>query len=84
MEKGVRQERKGYFKHDLQQLNQWVGVNDAMENCFVNGLPNKDIANDVIPNRIVHHTADRLQCIDTNNFAYYIKVELNNFIGNPK
>lgn len=80
---GVRQERKRYFKHSLNNFDTIRTVNSSMENCFVNGFPNKEISNAVVPFRIKNHSLDKLQSIP-NNMACYIKIELNNFIGNPK
>lgn len=84
LEKGIRQERKGYFQHTLKPLDPLECIDDSMENCYVNGLPNRDIAKDVIPRRITNHTIDRLQRVNAKSGNAYIKVELNNFIGNPK
>lgn len=83
IEEGVRQERKRYFKHDLKEFDVLKVINSSMEHCFVNGFPNEDISNAIVPNRINKHSVQRLQNIE-NNMACYIKVELNNFIGNPK
>ena len=53
-----------------------------MENCFVNGLPNKDIADKVIPNRIKNQTYTELQAI--NHPIYnFVKLETNAYLGNP-
>jgi hypothetical protein len=54
-----------------------------MKNIFVNGLPNEDISDKVVPNRIKNHAATELQKIVHPNYAY-IKIEMNSYIGNPK
>ena len=53
-----------------------------MKNIFVNGLPNEDIANKIVPNRILNHTNAQLQPIDHPDFCY-IKIEINTYIGSP-
>jgi len=53
-----------------------------MENCFVNGLPNQSISNKVVPNRIPNQTHILLQPITHTDYSF-IKIELNNYIGNP-
>lgn len=83
LDKGVRQERKRYFEHQLTTFDSIKIVNNSMENCFVNGLPNKDIAKEIVPNRIKKHSLQELQSIE-NSKASFIKIELNSFIGNPK
>ena len=52
-----------------------------MEYCFVNGLPNKSISDVIVPNRIKNKTL-KLQKIDHPIYSF-IKIELNNYIGNP-
>jgi hypothetical protein len=54
-----------------------------MRYCFVNGLPNKNIAAKILPNRNRKHTTDKLQKVNHPLFSY-IKIELNSYIGNPK
>ena len=53
-----------------------------MENLFVNGLPNKDIAAKVVSHRIKNHEAVSLQKIAYDNYGF-IKIEMNAYIGNP-
>ncbi|WP_139957318.1 hypothetical protein [Flavicella sediminum] len=83
LEEGVRQERKRYFNYTLKDFAILETINTSMENCFVNGFPNATIASAVVPDRIQKHGTQKLQSIQ-NNMACYIKVEINNFIGNPK
>ncbi|MFC2109048.1 hypothetical protein ACFLSU_00620 [Bacteroidota bacterium] len=83
IEEGVRQERKRYFSHVLKDFDSLKTINNSMENCFVNGFPNEGISNAIVPNRIKNHSVQQLQSVK-NNMASFIKVELNNFVGNPK
>ncbi len=83
LEEGIRQERKLRFKYQI-PLNPIITiVNDSMDLCFVNGLPNKDIADKILPNRLKNHTNSKLQKVKHPLFSY-VKIELNSYIGNPK
>ena len=82
LDKGIRQQRKLTFNYKLTEASKIDIISDDMSNCFVNGLPNRSIADDVVPNRIINHTKPELQY--TNNQKYpFIKIELNSYIGNP-
>ncbi len=81
VKEGIRQQRQQYFKYNLEKDSVKV-ISEDMTNCFVNGLPNEDIADKVIPNRINNHSYTQLQPI--NNPVYsYIKIETNTYLGNP-
>lgn len=79
----IRQERKQHFKYPLLQGNTITVINTNMKNCFVNGLPNEEIANEIVTDRIVNHTYNQLQKTKYNQYPF-IKIELNNFIGSPR
>ncbi|MBO3116390.1 hypothetical protein J4050_06510 [Winogradskyella sp. DF17] len=79
---GIRQQRKQPFEYGVLDLNTLQTINDDMANCFVNGLPNKDISNKIVKNRIINHTNEELQTINHHNYKY-IKLEVNTYIGNP-
>jgi len=82
LDEGIRQQRKLSFEYPLMDEAKTAIISTDMSNCFVNGLPNKSIANDIVPYRIVNHTKSELQ--DTNHPVYpFIKIELNSYIGNP-
>ena len=80
---GIRQHRKLFFEYDLVESNEFQIINEDMSNCYVNGLPNKDVSNKIVTNRILGHTNEVLQKINHPLYKY-IKIELNSFIGNPK
>lgn len=86
LREGVRVQRKQYFNYPLQKNDSIEVINNSIENCFVNGLPNKSIAQKVVPNRNENHLKEQLQPININNSSdfKFIKIELNNYIGNPK
>ena len=54
-----------------------------MSDCFVNGLPNENISNKIVPNRIKQHQEIALQKI-THPYYNYVKIEMNSYIGDPK
>lgn len=82
LDEGIRQQRKLSFEYRLMKESKITIISDDMSNCFVNGLPNKSIADDIVPYRILNHTKQELQF--TNNQIYpFIKIELNSYIGNP-
>jgi hypothetical protein len=83
LQNAIRQERKQSFTYPIIENKEINIINTNMENCFVNGLPNEDIANKVVPNRIRNHSKNQLQKINHPRYNY-IKIELNNFIGNPR
>ncbi len=82
LKEGIRQQRKQDFSITLKDLNTLNVINNSLEFCFVNGLPNKEIANKLVPNRIDAHKENDLLKVKGNGFSY-IKIELNNYIGKP-
>ncbi|KAF9657587.1 hypothetical protein ABHQ57_12720 [Tenacibaculum sp. ZH5_bin.1] len=80
---GIRQQRKKHFNYKLLEDKKIIFINDDMQNCFVNGLPNEEISNKLIPNRVKNHAFSELQKISHPKYKY-VKIEMNNFIGNPK
>ena len=83
LKEGIRQERKLRFNYSIPIDPKIKSISNDMSYCFVNGLPNKDIASKIIPNRKHNHTISKLQKVDHSLFSY-IKIELNIYIGNPK
>ncbi|MBE7660282.1 hypothetical protein F7646_06775 [Tenacibaculum finnmarkense genomovar finnmarkense] len=83
LENGIRQQRKQYFEYNILKNNEVIIINDDMTDCYVNGLPNKDISDKIIPNRIQNHGNTQFQKIKHPLYSF-IKIEMNNYIGNPK
>lgn len=83
LKEGIRQERKLHFNYQIPLKPVIKTISNDMSFCFVNGLPNKDIAFKIIPNRIKNHTISELQKVEHPLFSY-VKIELNIYIGNPK
>ncbi|WP_299158383.1 hypothetical protein [uncultured Tenacibaculum sp.] len=83
LDKGVRQQRKQYFQYKLLDNSNIEIISNDMDYCYVNGLPNKDISDEIVPNRIEKHIVNELQKIDHPIFSF-VKIEMNIYIGNPK
>ncbi len=83
LQEGVRIQRKQNFDYDILNLNRLKIINSSLENCFVNGLPNKAISEKIFPKRNYIHANEQLQKIAGHRFEY-LKIELNSYIGNPK
>ena len=79
---GIRQQRQQRFNYPILHNKTITIINNDMSNCFVNGLPNKAIANKIVNNRIDDHSASALQKIEHKDFGF-VKIEFNNYIGNP-
>ena len=82
IDEGIRQQRKRGFQYSYPTDEIIDVISTDMSNCLVNGLPNEDISQKIVPNRIVNHSHDQLQNINHRTFKY-LKIELNSFIGNP-
>lgn len=83
IKEGVRIQRKQYFKYSFLNLSNLKSLKYSTENCFVNGISNEAIARDVIKKRKTSEEEEQLQKVNGKGFSY-IKIELNNYIGNPK
>jgi hypothetical protein len=80
---GIRQQRKQYFSYPILKNSNITVISEDMTNCFVNGLPNKNIASKIIANRKIEHHTNQLLKIDHDKYDY-LKIEMNSYIGNPK
>ncbi len=83
LQEGVRVQRKQLFQNKPEDLKNLKIINSSMENIYVNGLPNKSIAAKVIPDRKEHQERYALQEFEGYGFKF-LKIETNNYIGNPK
>jgi hypothetical protein len=83
MREGVRVQRKNYFDYELLDLRNNKVIKSSLENCFVNGLTNESISREVVPNRKKNQEPEQLQEVKGKGFKY-IKIEINNYIGNPR
>ena len=83
LQEGVRIQRKQNFDYAILKLEGLKVIDSSLENCFVNGLPNKAISEKIFPKRISDHAREQLQKVDGHGFQY-LKIELNSYIGNPK
>ncbi len=82
IKEGIRQQRKQSFEYQLEEDASVKVINSNMEHVFVNGLPNMEISDKIVPERIQNHSNKQLQALDNSNFEY-IKIETNSYIGNP-
>lgn len=78
---GIRVQRKNYFSYKLLNLQNCKTLKSSLDYCFVNGLKNAAIAKKVVPNRNANHEKEQFQKI---NDSCFIKLEINNYIGNPR
>ncbi|OYU79745.1 MAG: hypothetical protein CFE23_12635 [Flavobacterium sp. BFFFF1] len=83
MHEGVRVQRKHFFNYELLDLKGVRLLKSSLENCFVNGLANASIAKAVVPNRKYGQELEQLQKVPGKGYDY-IKIEINNFVGNPR
>jgi hypothetical protein len=83
VKEGVRIQRKQYFTYAFKNLLGLKSLQYSTENCFVNGISNEAISRNVIKKRNTKEEEDQLQKVKGKGFSY-IKLELNNYIGNPK
>ena len=83
LREGVRVQRKQYFDYELLDLSSCRIILSSLETCYVNGLPNGDLARTIIPKRNKEVEKELLQKVNGKGFSY-IKIEMNNYIGNPK
>ncbi len=83
MHEGVRVQRKSDFDYELRNLGSCKTLQSSLKNCFVNGLKNAAISKAVVPHRKRGQNEEQLQPVKGNGFAY-VKIEINNYIGNPR
>jgi hypothetical protein len=83
LREGVRVQRKQYFDYKLLDLSNCKIILSSLQNCFVNGLPNEELSKTIVPNRNRQDEKEQLQKVTGKGFSY-IKIEMNNYIGNPK
>lgn len=77
----VRQQRQQQFTYNIIDTIKVNVINNSMENCYVNGLPNQSIATKVVSSRKKNDSYLYLQPLDSVG-CRFIKVELNSYIGN--
>lgn len=80
---GIRQQRTRKFSHLLESQISVEVISEDLSNCYVNGLPNQSISRKVIPQRKTHSSEELLQKLDLIG-TKYLKIEIDNFVGNPK
>jgi hypothetical protein len=81
LQEGIRIQRKQYFAYKLLDLEHIKIVKLKLNSFFVNGFPNDVLNNNInISNELYDN---QLQKVKGKGYDY-IKIEINNFIGNPR
>ncbi|TRO63334.1 hypothetical protein [Christiangramia sabulilitoris] len=80
---GIRVQRKRSFNREPENLSKLSVINSSMNNIFVNGLPNAQIAGKSVPVRRKDLLPATIQEISGLGYEY-LKIDLNSYIGNPK
>ncbi len=83
IDESVRQQRKRKFQINIAETKKPVILLSSLTNVSVNGLPNEDIANKMVPDRDEKGSSKRLLKVENIPFAY-ISLKTNNYIGNPE
>lgn len=84
IKEGVRIQRKQYFTYNLPRDLNPVIIKSSTENCFVNGLESEALARAVIPVRNSKQESAQMQRVKGHKGYSFIKIEINNYIGNPR
>ncbi len=79
----IRIERSIEFSIVPRPLCELVPIDESLERCSVNGLPNAGVAKYLFPRRDPQHAKDLLQPISGEGYSY-IKIEVNGYVGNPR
>ncbi len=80
-QEGIRIQRKQYFKYKLLNLENLKLIDLPLKAFFVNGKPNDEINKTINLSDELYN--NQLQKINGKGYDF-IKVEINNFVGNPK
>lgn len=83
MPEGVRVQRKQFFNYKPLVIDSLKVIDNSLENCFVNGMPNASITKKVFPNRDLSHGHAQEQPYRGEGFSF-LKFDINSYIGNPK
>ena len=82
LEESIRPQRKLNFTTPLSEQVAGTIINSSIKNVFINGLPNEEITNKLVPNRM--STNEKKTLIPVANKTYsFISVQVNSYIGNP-
>jgi hypothetical protein len=82
VDEGIRPQRKIALHHILPDIPSSLILSSELLNVSVNGLPNRDIAKKVTPNR--NNKGQKESLIRVEGLPYqYISITTNSYIGNP-
>ena len=82
LQESVRQQRRQNFSFKPPVLDSVKVIYDKLDFCFVNGLPNEDISEKMVPERYTYHLKNNLIKVEGKGFNF-IKIETDNYVGNP-
>ncbi|SNR16496.1 hypothetical protein [Tenacibaculum jejuense] len=82
LKESVRQQRRQNFSFKPPVLDSVKIIYDKLDFCFVNGLPNEAISEKMVPGRFTYHLKNNLIKAEGKGFNF-IKIETDNYIGNP-
>ncbi|MFC5048511.1 hypothetical protein ACFSTE_08515 [Aquimarina hainanensis] len=81
-EESIRIQRKQYFTYSLMNLEEVTILTSDIANVFINGRRNSEVQINYVPGRKKKHQEKQLIPVEGRGFSY-IKIELNNYLGNP-
>ncbi|MDY8134650.1 hypothetical protein [Aquimarina sp. 2201CG5-10] len=82
LREGIRPQRKQYFEYTFKDVSNIEIIDENLDNVYVNGLPNVEISQKVVPNRKPDLKSLALLPVNGKGFSY-IKLEINTYIGAP-
>ncbi|RDY58434.1 hypothetical protein [Flagellimonas nanhaiensis] len=80
---GIRVQRKQDFNLPKIDISKLKVIHESLDNCYVNGIPNQEVSQRFSTNKDASQKQDMLTPLDGKGYDF-IKIELNNYIGNPK
>jgi len=81
LKNGIRVQKKRSFEYALADLEGVEIINSGLDNCFVNNLPNAEIAAPVLPLRNQLYQSKYKQTFSDATGTYTVKIEMDNFLG---
>ncbi len=83
LKEGIRPQRKQLFTIKTDSIPEIKIINKDEQFIFINGLPNRAVGRKIIPIRDSTHIKSQLIPFEQGSIKY-LKIELNNYIGNPR
>lgn len=83
LEESARPQRKIKFDISLANSIEVTSIFNSLDYVYVNGLPNAEISNKVVPSRKLDHAFNGLIAVENNTYSF-VSIKVNTYIGNPK